>query len=147
MRTLLMMDGDQVLLNAVERTARSLGFSVFAAKNGEEFRQLYRCHAPDVILLGIVMPEVDGFELTAWLCEEGARVHLLLISGHTPLYAKWLSHLVEVNGVMSAEILQKPLDQTALVAALEGLARSPVPRKIQEGSSNGTNDTTPRRDA
>lgn len=147
MRTLLMMDGDQVLLNAVERTARSLGFSVFVAKTGDDFRKLYLCHAPDVILLGIVMPEVDGFEITAWLCEEGATAHLLLVSAHTPLYAKWLSHLVEVNGGMSAEILQKPLDQTALVAALEGQAQSPVPRKIQEGSTNGNNDTPPYRDA
>ncbi len=147
MRTLLMMDGDQVLLNAVERTARSLDFSVFAAQTGEEFRQLYRCQAPDVILLGIVMPEVDGFEITAWLCEEGATAHLLLVSAHTPLYAKWLTHLVEVNGGMSAEILQKPLNQTALIAALEGPALSQVPRKIQEGSSNGNDDTSPHRDA
>ncbi len=146
MRTLLMMDGDQALLNAVERTARSLGFSVFVAKTGEEFRQLYRCHGPDVILLGIVMPEVDGFEMTAWLCEEGARAHLLLVSAHTPLYAKWLSHLVEVNGGMSAEILEKPLDQTALIAALEGLARSPARRSVKKGSSNGNNGIPRHRD-
>ncbi len=120
MRTLLMMDGDQVVLRAVERTARSLGFAVFAAGTESEFQELYRSRKPDVILLGIVMPEVDGFEITAWLCEMGSKARLLLVSGHTPLYAKWLTHIAETNGGISVEILEKPLAHAELVAALKG---------------------------
>ena len=142
MRTLLMMDGDQVFLNAVERTARSLGFTVFVARTGAEFQRLYRSHSPELILLGIVMPEVDGFEVTAWLCEQGATARLLLVSAHTPLYAKWLTHIVESYGDMSVEILQKPMDETDLIAILEGQARPRLPRTIQEGN-NGNNDTVP----
>ena len=143
MPTLLMMDGDQVLLRAVERTARSLGFAVFAARTKSEFQELYRSHLPEVILIGIVMPEVDGFEITAWLCEEGATARLLLVSAHTPLYAKWLTHLVETNGSMSVEILHKPLEQADLVSTLESQLRLPLRRTIQEGGSNGDADSTP----
>ena len=145
MRTLLMMDGDRVLLRAVERSARSLGFAVFTARTKPRFQELYRRHAPEVILIGIVMPEVDGFEIAAWLCEEGATARLLLISAHNPLYAKWLTQLVETSGGMSVEVLHRPVDGTELVAALEGRARPRVPRTLQEGS-NGNNDRVTPRD-
>ncbi len=146
MRILLMMDGDRGFLDAVERAARSLGFAVFVAETEPEFQRLYRRHSPDVILLGIVMPEVDGFEVTAWLCEQGAAARLLLVSTHNPLYAKWLKHLAEVNGGLSVEVLQEPMDETDLIAALEGQAGLAVPRRIQEGN-NDDNDTVPPRGA
>ena len=146
MRTLLMMDGDQAFLGTAERSARALGFTVFVARSGSEFQRLYRRHAPEVILLGVVMPEVDGFEVTAWLCEQGATAHLLLVSAHSPQYAEWIMHLAEINGGLSVEILQRPMDETDLAAVLESQARPTGPRTGQEGN-NGNNDTVPPRDA
>ena len=139
MRTLLTMDGDQGFPGRVEGVAASLGFTVYTAKTGQEFMALYRRHAPEVILLGIVMPEVDGFELTTWLCEQGATARLLLVSAHNPLYAIWLSRLAEINAALSVEILQRPVSETELAAALEGPALPAGPGRIREGS-NADND-------
>ena len=150
MRTLLMMDSDQVFLHAVERTAPSLGFSVFAARSKSQFQELYRRHAPEVILIGIVIPEVDGFEIAAWLCEEAATARLILVSAHSPLYAKWITSLVEGSGGMSVEILHEPLDGTRLTEALEGQARPRAPETLQgtlQEESNGNNDTVPPSNA
>ena len=143
MRTLLVMDGDPAFVRFVERTARSRGFAVNVARTGREFRELYRSEQPDVIVLGIIMPEVDGFELTAWLCEEGASARLLVVSAESPVYAKWLARLASVNGDLPVEVLTKPMSEASLVATLEGRPAMPVPRNKQEGR-NGNSETSPR---
>lgn len=142
MRTLLVMDGDPAFVRFVERTARSRGFAVSVARTGKEFRQFYRSEHPDVIVLGILMPGVDGFELTAWLCEEGASARLLVVSAESPVYAKWLTRLASVNGDLPVEVLTKPMSEASLIATLEGRPAMPVPRNKQE-DRNGSSETSP----
>lgn len=120
MKKLLMIDDTADFTRFVDHVARSQGFEVQVATSAESFRRIYEEAAPDVIMLGVVMPEVDGFELTAWLCERGATARLLLVSDHNPVYAKWLSQLAEVNGDMTVSVLRKPMPEATLVAALKG---------------------------
>lgn len=56
----LVVDDEQEVLKIVERALSRAGYSVFIADNGTEAVNLAKTHQPDVIVLDIVMPVMDG---------------------------------------------------------------------------------------
>ena len=57
----LVAEDDRLLRTAAVATLRRGGFEVLAAVDGEEAVSLARAEQPDLILLDLVMPRVDGF--------------------------------------------------------------------------------------
>ena len=68
----LVADDDRLLRTAAATTLRSAGFEVLAAADGEEAVALARAERPDLILLDLVMPKVDGFAALARLKDDPA---------------------------------------------------------------------------
>src|SRR2546430_7494449 len=58
----LLAEDDRLLRTAAVSTLRRAGFDVRAAEDGEETVALAAAERPDLILLDLVMPRVDGFE-------------------------------------------------------------------------------------
>lgn len=61
MLRVLLVDDDKKLLPLLERGFRFEGFDVLTATNGEQGVSLARAHRPDVVVLDIGMPGLDGF--------------------------------------------------------------------------------------
>ncbi len=59
----LVVDDHPKVLRFIEIDLKLRGFSVFTTTSGEEALNLVRSVAPDVVLLDMVMPEMDGFEV------------------------------------------------------------------------------------
>ncbi len=59
----LVVDDHQKVLRFIEIGLKLRGFSVFTTTSGEEALKLVMSVAPDVVLLDMVMPEMDGFEV------------------------------------------------------------------------------------
>ena len=68
----LVADDDRLLRTAAVTTLRRAGFEVLAAADGEEAVALARAERPDLILLDLVMPKVDGFAALARLKDDPA---------------------------------------------------------------------------
>src|SRR3989344_853542 len=66
----LIVDDDEFLLEMYALKFRELGFAVEIAKNGEEAVQKAKEVSPDVILLDVVMPKMDGFDVLRVLRKE-----------------------------------------------------------------------------
>ena len=60
---ILVVDDDTAILLATRRTLESAGFEVFEAQNGEQGLAMARKHLPDLLLLDVNMPGMDGLEL------------------------------------------------------------------------------------
>ena len=60
---LLVVDDNPVVLLSCSELLRSAGFEVTEARNGEEAMRLAREGSPDLILLDVMLPDVNGFEL------------------------------------------------------------------------------------
>lgn len=60
---LLVVDDNPVVLLALSEFMRAAGFEVAAGETGEEGLRLARENAPDLILLDVVLPDVNGVEL------------------------------------------------------------------------------------
>jgi len=63
MPKILIIEDEKVLLEVLEKKLNSYGYEVFVAPDGEEGINKIREIKPDLILLDIVMPKKDGFEV------------------------------------------------------------------------------------
>ena len=70
MGTILIIDDEHDLLAILEKKLRTNGHEVFVADNGRQGVQLARQHQPDLILLDIMMPEMNGFEVCQAIRDE-----------------------------------------------------------------------------
>ena len=70
--TILLAEDDRILRKAGEATLKKRGYAVIAAVDGEDALAKARAHKPDLILLDVIMPKLQGFEVLASLKSDAA---------------------------------------------------------------------------
>jgi two-component system KDP operon response regulator KdpE len=60
---ILVVDDHPKVLRFIEIDLKLRGFEVITATSGEEALELVRSAKPDIVLLDVIMPEMDGFEV------------------------------------------------------------------------------------
>jgi len=73
----LIIDDEELTLRTISRGLRQDGFEVFTALSGEDGLQLFRDEKPDLILLDIVLPAIDGVEVLRQI--KGANPNAIVI--------------------------------------------------------------------
>lgn len=77
--TVLLVDDEPIGIKVLERTLKKEGYHVIIAHDGPEARILASQYQPDLILLDIIMPGEDGFEVIQRLKEDPRTVHIPVI--------------------------------------------------------------------
>ena len=75
----LVADDDPDILSLVKLRLERSGYDVVSAGDGEQALETARMRAPDLALLDVMMPKLDGYEVTARLRQEEATRHLPVI--------------------------------------------------------------------
>ncbi len=70
MQRILVVEDDRFLRKAAESALRRNGFTVLVAANGEEGLRVARSEIPDLVLLDLIMPGLQGFEVLKLLKAE-----------------------------------------------------------------------------
>ena len=83
MGTILMADDDQANREILARRLERQGHTVIQAETGLRALQLMRAHAPDLVLLDLIMPGLDGYQILVKMKTDPALRHLpvIMISG------------------------------------------------------------------
>lgn len=84
---ILIVDDDIDTLRLVGLMLESEGFEIIAAKSGQRAITLAHEESPDLIILDIMMPELDGYAVTKQLREDGAtsKIPILIFTAKTGL--------------------------------------------------------------
>jgi DNA-binding response OmpR family regulator len=84
-RTVVVAEDDSDVTRIVELLVRSAGYKPIVAIDGEEALAAVRAHAPDVLVLDLTMPKLDGFEVLTQLRERpvttSPRPRIIVLSG------------------------------------------------------------------
>jgi putative two-component system response regulator len=117
---ILVVDDEDRNLRLMELLLTSFGYDVITASNGEEALEKVHDISPDVILLDVMMPKIDGFEVAKRLKgEEGTKIIPVVM----------VTALNEVEDRVKAleagadDFLNKPVDKTELRARVQSLIK------------------------
>ncbi len=77
--TVLLVEDDRFLRRAAEATLKQAGFVVATAADGEEALRQASASRPDVVLLDLIMPKVQGFEVLRRLKQDEATARIPVI--------------------------------------------------------------------
>jgi PleD family two-component response regulator len=118
--TILVVDDDPDIARFVEVNLRSAGYNVTVAGDGEEALEKAETVRPDLVLLDIMMPRLDGFEVAQRLRKNPVTANTSIIM----LTAKALS-ADKVTGLQSGadDYIIKPFDPIELLARVKGTLR------------------------
>lgn len=78
-RVVLLVEDDRFLRRAAESMLQRRGFTVRTASDGEEALRVARDTLPDLILLDVIMPKLQGFEVLRLLKEDPGTAHTPVI--------------------------------------------------------------------
>jgi two-component system, OmpR family, response regulator len=77
---LLVVDDEPNILELLSVSLRFSGFEVHTASNGQQAVTLARRLKPDLLVLDVMMPELDGFEVVRRLRGEGSRAPVVFLT-------------------------------------------------------------------
>ncbi|GAB4518022.1 MAG: PleD family two-component system response regulator [Parvularculaceae bacterium] len=117
---ILVVDDLEPNVKLLEAKLSAEYFGVLTALNGEDALEIAHAEKPDVILLDVMMPGIDGFEICRRLKADPATSHIPVIMV-TALDQQ--SDLVAGLEAGADDFLSKPVDDIALFARVKNLAR------------------------
>lgn len=118
MTTLLLVEDNEMNRDAVSRLLERRGFTMILAEDGECGIALCRSAMPDLVLMDLGLPGIDGFEATRRLKADPTTSHILVIA----LTARAL--LSDQQAAFAAgcdDYDTKPVDMTRLVGKIRNL--------------------------
>ncbi len=85
MTKIVVADDDRMFRKAAETTLRRQGYAVTTASDGEEALQLIRSEQPDIIVLDLIMPKIQGFDVLQVLKQDSvtAAIPVIVLSSLT----------------------------------------------------------------
>lgn len=125
-RRLLILDDEADFAAFVAKVGADLGYDARTTGTAQSFRDAYLAAPPDLIVLDMIMPELDGIEIVRWLADVGCQARIIIISGFNPDYAGAARKIGEVIGRLEISLLGKPVKLAELRAELAPGLRGPA---------------------
>ena len=159
---ILVVDDEPDIRQLVQEILEDEGYSVQIAKDGESARLIYSQQKPDLVLLDIWMPDIDGISLLKeWSAAGNLESQVVIMSGHGTLETA-----VEATRLGAFDFVQKPLSLAKLLATVrkalesrprtktaevsvhndlpvEPLGNSPVMQLLRNNAKQAANNTSP----
>jgi DNA-binding NtrC family response regulator len=159
---ILVVDDEPDIRQLVQEILEDEGYSVQVAQDGETARLFYAQHKPDLVLLDIWMPDIDGISLLKeWSASGNLESQVVIMSGHGTLETA-----VEATRLGAFDFVQKPLSLAKLLAtvrkalearpqaaaadssvrpeaAIEPLGNSPVMQLLRKSAMQAAKNASP----
>lgn len=120
MNTILLIDDEDDIRELLEYNLKKEGFKVLSADNGARGIELALMHKPDIVLLDVMMPEMDGVEVCEQLRsrEETAHIFICFLTARNEDYS-------QIAGLEAGadDYIAKPIKPRVLVSKLKAILR------------------------
>ncbi|MEI2714150.1 MAG: response regulator transcription factor [Nocardioides sp.] len=135
--TILVVDDDKAVRDSLRRSLEFNGYAVATAADGAEALATIGKAAPDVVIMDVMMPRLDGLEATRALRTSGNDVPVLVLTARDAIGDR-------VDGLDAGadDYLTKPFALQELLARLRALLRRAAPREDEQDEVLGFADLT-----
>ncbi|WP_286791524.1 response regulator transcription factor, partial [Thalassospira sp. UBA4513] len=117
MRVLLVED-DNTYADSIELMLKSEGMVIDTTDLGEDGLEIGKLYDYDIILLDLMLPDIDGYEVLRRLRDARVETPVLILSGLTETEDK-----VKGLGFGADDYLTKPFEKTELLARVQAIVR------------------------
>lgn len=119
-KTILVVDDEKDLLDLIEYNLKKEGFNVLKAENGEEGIAIAKEHKPDLVLMDIMMPKMDGMEAVEKMRadDELKSIPIIFLTARS-------DEKTEVEGLDKGgdDYITKPISTTKLISRIKAVMR------------------------
>lgn len=102
-KKILLVEDEEALKLLYQEELEEAGYEVFTAKNGKEALQKLRKERPDLVILDIVMPEMDGMEALGRILSEEKRIPIILHTSHPGYQEDFMSWAADAYVLKSTD--------------------------------------------
>ena len=117
-KKILVVDDELALVRLVDQVLTEKGYEVLSASNGQEALRLLFDHKPDLVLLDVVMPQMDGWQ-TCSRIRDISDIPIIILTGER----KDEDDIVRGLDYGADEYLLKPVGSKELVARVRAVLR------------------------
>jgi DNA-binding response OmpR family regulator len=119
----LIVEDDDDIAQVLQRSLRLEGYDVRVAGDGVQALDDYHAYLPDLMILDLGLPRLDGIEVAKKLRDDGQDVPILMLTARDALESR-----VEGLDTGADDYLVKPFERQELLARLRALLRRRPPR-------------------
>jgi CheY-like chemotaxis protein len=122
--TIVIIDDDRAIAQLTSLWVKAAGYNAIIANDGRSGLDAIARHRPDLVLLDIRMPEMDGFEVNRQLRQtpELAEIPVIFLSAHAQEATRQESLAGGGRG-----FLAKPYEVKSLIAAIRTVLKGGIP--------------------
>jgi two-component system response regulator VicR len=133
MAKVLLIEDEWQLGQIVKDSLEMRGFEMLYAADGREGLQMYQQHKPDVVVLDIMMPHMDGFMVTAEIRKLDKYTPIIFLTAKSQTV-----DVVKGFELGGNDYLKKPFSMDELIVRIKALLKRfddhPLPQENVEGS-------------
>lgn len=118
MSKILIIEDDKVISDGLRQVLESEGYEVACAFDGDTGLYMVKTESPDLVILDIMIPNMNGFEVTTEVRRSGDNIPILVLSARTESQDK-----VRGLDLGADDYLAKPFDIEELLARIRRLIR------------------------
>ncbi|WP_106766578.1 response regulator transcription factor [Paenibacillus faecalis] len=123
---ILIVDDDEKIISMLRRGLAFEGYDVYTASNGAEGLRMILNEEPDVVILDVMMPQVDGFEALRRLREGGSKIPVLMLTAKDEV-----ENRVKGLDTGADDYLVKPFALEELLARVRALLRRKTDEELE----------------
>ena len=119
-KKVLVVDDDPVVIRLVKELLKTQGYVVETAKDGIDAMVVVKKEKPDLIVLDIMMPELNGYDVlrTLKFTDEFKEIPVLLLTAREQELDK------RIGEMMGIEYIQKPVNREAFLEKIDKIFQS-----------------------
>src|SRR5271154_2687651 len=118
MMRVLLVEDNAVMTAIMEKVLREEKFIVDTPDLGEDGLEIGKLYDYDIIVLDLMLPDLDGYEVLRRLRAARVRTPILILSGLAEL-----DHKIKGLGFGADDFLTKPFDRRELIARIQAIVR------------------------
>lgn len=124
----LIIEDDPNIVELIQLYVHKIGFSFISAYDGEEGLEQFYNESPDCIILDIMLPKMNGWEVCKAIRLEDKQIPIIMLTGKGETY-----DIVNGLGIGADDYIVKPFDPNELIARVKSALRRTI---LSEGEKD-----------